>query len=135
MSEEAVPLMIMAQSWPWGSKTAVKKNLPKWLHGLIQSFFTVSFTSCYKNTEHPRFKTPHTQWSLPVNVGFTKSVLKSLNLIFSHVNFVYKIRKWNVSVNILFYYFPNFLIFEKLCIFHLFCLHKVRKEFQTFVWL
>ena len=67
-----------------------------------QRFFKVSFTSCYKNTEYSRSKIPDTWWSLPENVGFTKSVLKSLNLIFSHVNFVYKIRKWNVPVNILF---------------------------------
>ena len=44
---EATPLMIITQSWPWGSKTAVKKTFP---NGYMDSeLFSVSFTSCYKN--------------------------------------------------------------------------------------
>ena len=50
----------------------------------------------------------------PVNVGFTKSVLKSLNLIFSHANFVQKLRKQNASVNIVLLYFLDFLILLKI---------------------
>ena len=124
---ETTPLMIMTQSWPWGSKTAVKKSLPKWLHGFRAFFGFLHKLLQNIKAKYPRPKTPDTRWLLPINVGFTKNVLKSLNLIFSHVNFVYKIRKWNMSVNILFYYFPNFLVFWKI-VFHLFCLHKVWKD-------
>ena len=58
----------------------------------IQSLFWFPSQAVTK-TEHPRSKTPDTRLLLSINVGFTKSVLKSLNLIFSRVNFVYKIRK------------------------------------------
>ena len=129
---EGTPLMIMAQEcWPWGSKTAVKKVFP---NGYMDSeLFLISFTSFYKNRTS-KIQNSYIWWLLPMNVGFTKSVLKSLNLIFSHVNFVYKTRKWNVSINILFYYIPNFLNFWKI-VFHLFCLHKVWKTSKTFVRL
>ena len=45
---------------------------------------------------------------------FTKSVLKSLNLMFSHANFVQKLRKQNASVNIVLLYFLDFLILLKI---------------------
>ena len=54
--------MVMAQSWPWGSKTAVKKTLPKWqMVTWIQSFFQFPSQAVTK-TEHTitRSKTPDT---------------------------------------------------------------------------
>ena len=56
----------------------------------IRSFFMVSLTSCYKNTEHPKSKTPATRWSLPVNDDFTKSVLKNANLMFFSCKFCFE---------------------------------------------
>ena len=120
-------LMITDESVLWGRKTTVrKKNKSSQMVTGFRAFFGFLHKLLQKqNIQGPKLVIfDDSMW----NVGFTKSVLKSLNLIFSHLNFLHKIRKGNVSVNILFYYFPNFLIFWKIA-FHLFCLDKVWKGF------